>query len=247
MFERYTERARRAIFFARYEASQFGSVTIETEHLLLGLIREDKILANRFLRNPASIESIRKEIEGRTPMRERVPTSADLPLSSECKRILAYAAEEAERLNHNHIGTEHLLLGILREENSVAAQVLWERGLRLAAIRDELALTPIPAEPPTIGPDLRFLAASLNSPALPKSGTVADAETAIRIADAVWTPLYGTTAVAGQVPFKAELRFNVWIVTGSSSPEDALFAFILQSDGRILSVGRGDASRRIYE
>jgi Clp amino terminal domain, pathogenicity island component/NTF2 fold immunity protein len=247
MFERYTERARRAIFFARYEASQFGSVTIETEHLLLGLIREDKILTNRFLRNPASIESIRKEIEGRTPIRERVPTSADLPLSSESKRILAYAAEEAERLNHDHIGTEHLLLGILREENSVAAQVLWERGLRLAAIRDELARTPIPAEPPTIGHDLGFLSASMNSPALPKSGTVADAETAIRIADAVWTPLYGRTAVAAQLPFNAELRFNVWIVTGSSSPEDALFAFILQADGRILSVGRGDASRRIYE
>jgi hypothetical protein len=239
MFERYTERARRAIFFARYEASQFGSVTIETEHLLLGLIREDKILTSRFLRNQASIESIRKEIEGRTPTRERVPTSADLPLSSECKRILAYAAEEAERLTHRHIGTEHLLLGILREENSVAAQVLWERGLRLAAIRDELARTPIPAEPPTIGQDLRFLAASLNSPALPRSGIVADADTAMRIADAVWTPLYGTTAVAGQVPFKAELRFNVWIVTGSPPPEDALFAFILQADGRILSVGRG--------
>ena len=239
MFERYTERARRAIFFARYEASQFGSVTIETEHLLLGLIREDKILTNRFLQNQASIESIRKEIEGRTPLRERVPTSADLPLSSECKRILAYAAEEAERLNHHHIGTEHLLLGILREENSLAAQVLWERGVRLNAVREELARAPIPAEPPTIRHDLRFLAASLNSPALPTSGIVADADTAMRIAEAVWAPLYGATAVAAQLPFNAELRFNVWIVTGSSPPENALFAFILQADGRILSVGRG--------
>lgn len=239
MFERYTERARRAIFFARYEASQFGSVTIETEHLLLGLIREDKILTNRFLQNQASIESIRKEIEGRTPLRERVPTSADLPLSSECKRILAYAAEEAERLNHQHIGTEHLLLGILREENSLAAQLLWERGVRLNAVREELARAPIAAEPPTIRHDLRFLAASLSSPALPTSGIVADADTAMRIADAVWTPLYGTTAVAAQVPLNAELRFNVWIVTGSSPPENTLFAFILQADGRILSLGRG--------
>jgi hypothetical protein len=107
------------------------------------------------------------------------------------------------------------------------------------AVRDELARTPIPAEPPTIRHDLRFLAASLNSPALPTSGIVADADTAIRIADAVWTPLYGTTAVAAQVPLNAELRFNVWIVTGSSPPENALFAFILQADGRILSVGRG--------
>src|SRR5215831_10418848 len=139
MFERYTERARRAIFFSRYEASQFGSMTIETEHLLLGLIREDKNLTNRFLRNPFSIESIRKEIEARISIREKVPTSVDLPLSMECKRILAYAAEEAERLNHHHIGTEHLLLGILREENSLAAQVLWERGVRLNAVREELA------------------------------------------------------------------------------------------------------------
>src|SRR5213595_4204234 len=139
MFERYTERARRVIFFARYEASQFGSTTIETEHLLLGLIREDKNLTNRFLRNHSSIESIRKEIEGRTTIREKVSTSIDLPLSNECKRILAYAAEEAERLNHRHIGTEHLLLGILREEKCVAAEILHERGLRLNTIREELA------------------------------------------------------------------------------------------------------------
>src|SRR5271170_1317690 len=139
MFERFTEKARRVIFFARYEASQFGSTTIETEHLLLGLIREDKNLTNRFLRNHSSIESIRKEIEGRTTIREKVSTSIDLPLSNECKRILAYAAEEAERLNHRHIGTEHLLLGILREEKCVAAEILHERGLRLNAIREELA------------------------------------------------------------------------------------------------------------
>ena len=64
MFERYTEKARRVIFFARYEASQFGSPYIETEHLLLGLLREDKALTNRFLRSHASVESIRKQIEG---------------------------------------------------------------------------------------------------------------------------------------------------------------------------------------
>src|SRR5689334_11839233 len=139
MFERYTERARRVIFFARYEASQFGSTTIETEYLLLGLIREDKNQTNRFLRNQSSIVSIRKEIERRTTIREKGPTSIDLPLSDECKRILAYAAEEAERLNHRHIGTEHLLLGILREEKCVAAEILHERGLRLNAIREELA------------------------------------------------------------------------------------------------------------
>src|SRR5215813_7600748 len=155
MFERYTERARRVIFFARYEASQFGSMTIETEHLLLGLIREDKNLINRFLQNHSSIDSIRKEIEARIPIHERVPTSVDLPLSLECRRILAYAAEEAERLNHRHIGTEHLLLGILREENSVGAQVLQQRGLKLEVVREELVQAPIPAEPATTTHDLR--------------------------------------------------------------------------------------------
>src|ERR1700749_3275509 len=139
MFERYTEKARREIFFARYEASQFGSPCIETEHLLLGLLREDKALANRFLRSSASVESIRKQIEAHTTMRDKVSTSVDLPLSHECKRVLAYGAEEAERLNHKHIGTEHLLLGLLREEKSFAADILHERGLRLSQVREEIA------------------------------------------------------------------------------------------------------------
>lgn len=141
MFERYTEKARRVIFFARYEASQFGSPYIETEHLLLGLLREDKALTNRFLRSHATVESIRKQIEQHTTVREKVSTSVDLPLSNECKRVLAYAAEEAERLSHKHIGTEHLLLGLLREEKCFAAEILHERGLRLATIREELQRT----------------------------------------------------------------------------------------------------------
>ena len=139
MFERYTEKARRVIFFARYEASQFGSPYIETEHLLLGLLREDKALTNRFPRSHGSIESIRKQIEGRTAIREKVSTSVDLPLSQESKRVLAYAAEEAERLAHKHIGTEHLLLGLLREEKCFAAEILHERGLRLSTLRKELS------------------------------------------------------------------------------------------------------------
>ncbi|MBI1738874.1 MAG: ATP-dependent Clp protease ATP-binding subunit, partial [Acidobacteria bacterium] len=127
------------IFFARYEASQYGSPYIETEHLLLGLMREDKALANRFLRQQGSIESIRKEIEARITIRERISTSVEVPLSAECKRILNMAAEEAERLGHKHVGTEHLLLGILREEKCFGAEILHERGLRLSALREELA------------------------------------------------------------------------------------------------------------
>ena len=139
MFERYTEKARRVVFFARYEASQFGSPYIETAHLLLGLLREDKALAGLILRSNASVEPIRKEIEARSPRKEYISTSVDLPLSDECKRILKYAAEEAERLGHKHIGTEHLLLGILREERCFAAEILHARRVSLSAVRVELA------------------------------------------------------------------------------------------------------------
>ena len=140
MFERYTEKARRVIFFARYEASQFGAPAIEPEHLLLGLMREDKTLTGRFFpRAQITIESIRREIESRTLLRERIPTSVELPLAPETKRVLAFSHEESDRLQHRHIGTEHLLLGLLREERSMAAQILFERGLRLNAVRDEIA------------------------------------------------------------------------------------------------------------
>jgi ATP-dependent Clp protease ATP-binding subunit ClpC len=137
MFERYTEKARRVIFFARYEASQFGSRYIETEHLLLGLLREDRDIARRVARSGASVESIRKEIEAQTPVREKVPTSVDLPLSEACKRVLHCAAEEADRLAHKHIGACHLVLGLLREQGCLAAKILQEHGLRLESLRTE--------------------------------------------------------------------------------------------------------------
>src|SRR3984893_15459337 len=97
MFERYTEKARRVIFFARYEASQYGSPYIETEHLLLGLMRDDQALANCFLREEGSIESIRKEIEARITIREHISTSVEVPLSAECKRILNMAGGGTKR------------------------------------------------------------------------------------------------------------------------------------------------------
>src|ERR1022692_3043825 len=141
MFERYTEKARRVISFARYAASQSGSPNIETEHLLLGLLREDTAIINRFLRSHASVEFIRKQIKGHTTIREKLSTAVDLPLSNECNRVLAYAAEEAEHLSHKHVGTEHLLLGLLREQKCFAAEILHERGLHLSTIREELART----------------------------------------------------------------------------------------------------------
>lgn len=139
MFERYTEKARRVIFFARYEASQFGATAIEVEHILLGLLREDKQLAQKFFRSPATtVEAIRRQIEGTSVMREKLPGSIDLPLSPGARRVLNFAVDESDRFHNRHIGTEHLLLGILREEKSHAAEILYERGLRLNQIRDDL-------------------------------------------------------------------------------------------------------------
>ncbi|MCP9496350.1 MAG: ATP-dependent Clp protease ATP-binding subunit [Pyrinomonadaceae bacterium MAG19_C2-C3] len=140
MFERYTEKARRVIFFARYEASQFGAPAIEPEHLLLGLLREDKTLTARFLaRAHATVDSIRKEVENRSPLRDKISPTVELPLAPDTKRVLRFAHEESDRLQHRHIGTEHLLLGLLREDRSAAAEILLERGLRLNSVRDEIA------------------------------------------------------------------------------------------------------------
>ena len=137
MFERYTERARRVIFFARYETSQLGGAAIETEHLLLGLIREGKGVVQELL-GKGHLEEIRRDIEARTPNRGKLSTSVDVPLSSEAKRVLSHAFEEANRLGHDYIGTEHLLLGLMHEERSVAALILTEKGMGLEGMRDDI-------------------------------------------------------------------------------------------------------------
>jgi uncharacterized protein (TIGR03435 family) len=141
MFERYTEQARRTLFFARYEAFQAGSAFLETEHLLLGLFRDDESPAARvFSRARLLLEEVRREIEAHTARRVRTPLSSSdhVPFSEETKRALQYAAQEADRLLHGHIGTEHLLLGLFREEQGLATQILTGRGLRLATVRDEI-------------------------------------------------------------------------------------------------------------
>ncbi len=138
MFERYTEKARRVIFFARYEASQFGSPYIETEHLLLGLMREESGLLRRLVPK-LDYQTVGKKIENQTLKREFIPASVDLPLSNESRRVLVYAAEEAERLNHRHIGSEHLLLALLRESEAFAAQILKEGDAKLEELRHHIA------------------------------------------------------------------------------------------------------------
>jgi ATP-dependent Clp protease ATP-binding subunit ClpC len=137
MFERYNKKARRTMFFARYEASQFGCSYIETEHLLLGLFRRDKTLASQFLAS-SKLEAIRYFITQPRKLGLKAATSLDLPLSHECKRVLIYAVEESERMNHEHIGTPHLLMGLLREETSFTAQLLHEQGLSPESVRDQV-------------------------------------------------------------------------------------------------------------
>lgn len=151
MFERYNEKARRVIVFARYAASEYGNRTIETEHLLLGLLKEDSKLVQRFLETPGTVEGIEKEIEAQIKTGKRVSTSVEVPLSAECQRILSHAAEEADRLCHKQIGAEHLLLGILREEKCLAARILAGHGVKAAAIREALAAGNLRAEKAKLG------------------------------------------------------------------------------------------------
>ena len=137
MFERYTEKARRSILFARHEARTFASPEIRSELLLLAILREDEGLSIRLFGSASVVASIREQIKAKTPLGEPLKASVDLPMSLESKRALAYGAEEAERLNHKHIGTEHLILGLLREKNSLASQLLEERGVTLEKLRED--------------------------------------------------------------------------------------------------------------
>jgi ATP-dependent Clp protease ATP-binding subunit ClpC len=135
MFERYDEPARRTLFFARYEASRMGVPSIETEHLLLGLIREPRGHAGRLLLN-LPLGDIRRELESRRA-HEKLPLRVEIPFSAEAKRVLEYACEEADALTHRHIGPEHLLLGLIRESGSRAATTLAQHGMRLESTREQ--------------------------------------------------------------------------------------------------------------
>lgn len=138
MFERYTDKARRAIFFARYEASQYGFSFIETEHLLLGVIREDKELRKLFFPSEDELHCIRNKIDEHKLARKAVSTSVDIPISNESKRVLNYAVEESERVGNKNINTEHIFLGLLREEKCFAAELLSEQGVNIDKARSDL-------------------------------------------------------------------------------------------------------------
>ncbi len=115
---------------------QLGNTSIEPEHVLLGLVRENKGIVARILTlSQVSPDDIRRQIVNRPAFREKVATSVEIPFSAETKRVLLFTAEEADRLGHSYIGTEHLLIALLREEHSVAASILTTLGLRLGDVR----------------------------------------------------------------------------------------------------------------
>jgi len=150
VFERYTEKARRAIFFARYEAATFGSAYIDTDHLLLGLMREDAVL-KAHLRPPATDETFRKQVDAHSTERLKIATSVDLPLSQPCKRALHYAADESERLQQKFIGPGHLVLGLLHLEEGLAADFLKQSGIHLVMYRDVVRASPADTPGPPEG------------------------------------------------------------------------------------------------
>jgi len=155
MFERYSEQSRRVIFFARHEASRYGSRYIETEHLLLGIVREKpRVLETRFPqkwipRGSSAGKHIRSEIEKHITPGERIPTSVEVPLSEECRKIMKLAADLADNLQHRMIEPEHLLLGILGVEKCLAAQILSVQGIKAQDVEDELARGTFPKKEPT--------------------------------------------------------------------------------------------------
>jgi ATP-dependent Clp protease ATP-binding subunit ClpC len=138
MFERYDGHARRVIFFARFAASQCGSTAIESEHLLLGLIREAGGVLAR-LAPSLSVDDLRAKIPRKIVV-ENPSLRIHMPLSAECKRILSYSAEEANDMDHRYIGADHLLLAILRENTCLAARLLTEMNVRLEKLRQQLVL-----------------------------------------------------------------------------------------------------------
>jgi ATP-dependent Clp protease ATP-binding subunit ClpC len=139
MFERFNEHVRRSLFFARYEASRSSSRAIGTEHLLLGMLREaDPVLTGLLRRVDGNVKELRDELLGDRVALERVSTSPDLPLAEDTKKALAFAVHEAESMGHGSVGTEHLLLGLLRVDSSTAAQYLSAHGFDLFQLREEV-------------------------------------------------------------------------------------------------------------
>ncbi len=139
MFERFTERARKVMALANQEAQRFNHEYIGTEHILLGLVKEGSGVGANVLKNmDVDLRKVRLEVEKLVKSGPDMVTMGKLPQTPRAKKVIEYAIEEARNLNHNYVGTEHLLLGLLREHEGVAAQVLMNLGLKLEEVREEV-------------------------------------------------------------------------------------------------------------
>ncbi|QGJ70707.1 ATP-dependent Clp protease ATP-binding subunit ClpC [Planctomycetales bacterium 10988] len=139
MYERFTDRARKVMQLANQEGQRFNHEYIGTEHVLLGLIKEGSGVAANVLKNlDVDLRKIRQEVEKLVQRGPGTPTPGKLPQTPRVKKVIEYSIEEAQNLNHNYVGTEHLLLGLLREKEGVAAQVLINLGLKLEEVRQEV-------------------------------------------------------------------------------------------------------------
>jgi ATP-dependent Clp protease ATP-binding subunit ClpC len=139
MYERFTDRARKVMQLANQEAQRFNHEYIGTEHILLGLVKEGSGVAANVLKNlEVDLRKIRLEVEKIVQSGPDMVTMGKLPQTPRAKKVIEYAMEEARNLNHNYVGTEHLLLGLLREQEGVAAQVLMNLGLKLEDVREEV-------------------------------------------------------------------------------------------------------------
>jgi ATP-dependent Clp protease ATP-binding subunit ClpC len=149
MFERFTEPARRALFFSRYEVSQWGAPVIGPEHLFLGLLRENRDVLAQVSNLPvAALDQLRGNIETALPFGKGYSTGVEIPFSPAVQRIFRAAVEEADRLRHPDIGPEHLLLALLREDGSAPASGLTALGVTLEAARTIVAAAPPRPAPP---------------------------------------------------------------------------------------------------
>ncbi len=139
MFERFTDRARKVMALANQEAQRFNHEYIGTEHILLGLVKEGSGVGANVLKNlDVDLRKVRLEVEKLVKSGPDMVTMGRLPQTPRAKKVIEYAIEEARNLNHNYVGTEHLLLGLLREQDGVAAQVLMNLGLKLEEVREEV-------------------------------------------------------------------------------------------------------------
>src|SRR6187401_511368 len=139
MFERFTDRARKVMALANQEAQRFNHEYIGTEHILLGLVKEGSGVGANVLKNlDVDLRKVRLEVEKLVKSGPDMVTMGKLPQTPRAKKVIEYAIEEARNLNHNYVGTEHLLLGLLREHDGVAAQVLMNLGLKLEEVREEV-------------------------------------------------------------------------------------------------------------